>query len=466
MTDFAALLQPDRGEPARLIHVVDKDNFSVWAKKQSPARQTMLEAIQFDAKSAFQFAILQGKKDGEFDVVTCVDKAGDLAPWCLARLGQSLPAGKYRIDAGEPGLAALGWMLSQHRFDRYKSSPGEPTGQRVMLIGDVADIDPMVRLAEATALVRDMVDTPASDMGPADLETAVRDLAKASGARFEITHGDALDKGYPMIAAVGNGASRDRAPRLIELHWGKENAPRIAIIGKGVCFDSGGLDIKPSSGMRLMKKDMGGAAHAIALAKLIIGARLPVRLHLLIPAVENSISATAFRPGDIISSRKGLNVEIDNTDAEGRLVLGDALTKAAEGDPELILDFATLTGAARIALGPDLPAMFANDDDLAAELIAASHTTHDPLWRMPLWDEYDDMLKSDLADLANGSDSPMAGSVTAALFLRRFVAADTPWAHFDTFAWQPAAKPGRPKGGAALGLRAAFEMLQRRFRPS
>ncbi len=464
MTDFSALLQADRGEPARLIHVVDKDNFSVWAKKQTPARQTMLQAIRFDAKSAFQFAILQGKKDGEFDVVTCVDKANELAPWCLARLGQSLPAGRYRIDAGEPGLAVLGWLLSQHRFDRYKSNPAELTGKRVLLSGDVADIDQMVRLAEATAMVRDMVDTPASDMGPADLEGAVRELAKAANAKVDVTHGDALDKGYPMIAAVGNGASRERAPRLIELHWGKDNAPRIAIIGKGVCFDSGGLDIKPSNGMRLMKKDMGGAAHAIALAKLIIGARLPVRLHLLIPAVENSISATAFRPGDIIASRKGLTVEIDNTDAEGRLVLGDALTKAAESNPELIIDFATLTGAARIALGPDLPAMFCNDEPLAADLMAASGVAHDPLWRMPLWDEYDDMLKSDLADLSNSSDSPMAGSVTAALFLRRFVASDTPWAHFDTFAWQPVAKPGRPKGGAALGLRAAFEMLQRRFR--
>ena len=464
MTDFASLLQPDRGEPARLIHVVDKDNFSVWAKKQSPARQTMLEAIKFDAKSAFQFAILQGKKDGEFDVVTCVDKADDLAPWCLARLGQSLPAGKYRIDAGEPGLAALGWMLAQHRFDRYKSDPPEPTGPRVLLTADVADIEPMVRLAEATAMVRDMVDTPASDMGPADLEAAVCDLAKASDSKVVVAHGDALDTGYPMIAAVGNGAARDRSPRLIELQWGKPGAPRIAIIGKGVCFDSGGLDIKPSSGMRLMKKDMGGAAHAIALARLIIGARLPVRLHLLVPAVENSISATAFRPGDIIASRKGMNVEIDNTDAEGRLVLGDALTKAAESDPELIIDFATLTGAARIALGPDLPAMFANDDQLAADLIAAAKTAHDPLWRMPLWDDYDDMLNSDLADVANGADSPMAGSITAALFLRRFVAAETPWAHFDTFAWQPAAKPGRPKGGAALGLRAAFKMLENRYR--
>ncbi|MEO8141390.1 MAG: leucyl aminopeptidase family protein [Sphingomicrobium sp.] len=464
MTDFSTLLKPDRGEPASLIHVVDKDTFAVWAKKQSSARQSMLAAIRFDAKSVFQFAILPARKDGEFEVVTCVDRADAMAPWCLAKLGESLPAGTYRIDA-EPGLAALGWMLSQHRFTRYKSSNNEVTGPRVLLTSDAVAIDRMVRLAEATAQVRDMVDTPASDMGPADLEAAVRDLGKASHARVDVIHGDALATGYPMIAAVGGGASRDRAPRLLELVWGRDDAPRIAIVGKGVCFDSGGLDIKPSSGMRLMKKDMGGAAHAIALARLIIGARLPVRLHLLVPAVENSISATAFRPGDIIASRKGLNVEIDNTDAEGRLVLGDALTRAAEEQPELIIDFATLTGAARVALGPDLPAMFANDEDLAADLARAASAAHDPLWRMPLWDDYDDFLKSDLADLANSSDSPFAGSITAALFLRRFVDPATAWAHFDTFAWAPSAKAGRPKGGAALGLRAAFAMLEVRYPP-
>ena len=463
MTDFQALLQPDRGEPARLIHIVDKDSFALWHKRQSAARQSMLDAIRFDGKSVFQFAILQGKKDGDFDVVTCVDSAAALAPWCLARLGESLPAGKYRIDAGEPGLAALGWMLSQHRFTRYKSSPPRDNGARVLLTGNAAAIDPLVRLAEATALVRDMVDTPASDMGPADLEIAVRDLGKASNAKVEVIHGDALTSGYPMIAAVGGGASRDRAPRLIEMMWGRPDAPRIAIVGKGVCFDSGGLDIKPASGMRLMKKDMGGAAHAIALAKLVIGARLPVRLHLLIPAVENSISATAFRPGDIISSRKGLSVEIDNTDAEGRLVLGDALTRASEERPEMIIDFATLTGAARVALGPDLPAMFANDESLATALGAAAAEAHDPLWRMPLWDDYDDMLKSDLADLANSADSPFAGSITAALFLRRFIDPATPWAHFDTFAWAASARPGRPKGGAAMGLRATFAMLDKRY---
>ena len=301
-------------------------------------------------------------------------------------------------------------------------------------------------------------------MGPAELEAAVRDLATTHDARVTVTHGDALTQGYPMIAVVGRGAERSRAPRLIELYWGRDDAPRIAIVGKGVCFDTGGLDLKPASGMRLMKKDMGGAAHAIALAGLVIAERLPVRLHLLVAAVENSVSATAFRPGDIIASRAGISVEIDNTDAEGRLVLGDALTRAGEDDPELILDFATLTGAARVALGPDLPATFVNDEALAGELLTAAHDASDPLWRMPLWDGYDDMLKSDLADLVNSADSPFAGSITAALFLRRFVPKTTPWAHLDTFAWRPLAKPGRPRGGEALGLRAAFAMLAARYR--
>jgi leucyl aminopeptidase len=266
-----------------------------------------------------------------------------------------------------------------------------------------------------------------------------------------------------MIAAVGGAATDARAPRLIELHWGNPKHPKIAVIGKGVCFDSGGLDIKPASGMRLMKKDMGGAAHALALGRLIMGAKLPVRLHLLVPAVENAVSGSAYRPGDVLASRNGLTVEIDNTDAEGRLVLADAITRAAEEEPELIVDFATLTGAARVALGPDLPAMFSNDDTLAAGLEQAAAAVSDPVWRMPLWDAYDDMLKSDIADLSNAADSPLAGAVTAALFLRRFIPEATPWAHFDTFAWQPAAKPGRPKGGEAMGLRAAFAMLQRRY---
>ena len=463
MTDFAPLLQADRGGPAHAIHLVDKASFADWAKKQSGARRALLEAARFEGKTPFQFAILPAAQGHDWEVVSTVANAAELSPWCLAKLADALPEGSYRLAAGDPGPAMLGWLLGQHRFTDYKSKNDDQRGPRVLLTKEAADIDRTVRLAEATVLVRDLVDTPAADMGPADLEAAARDVAKAHGAKVEVTSGDALSQGYPMIAGVGQGAARDRAPRLIELHWGKEGHPKVAIVGKGVCFDSGGLDIKPASGMRLMKKDMGGAAHALALAKLVMAERLPVRLHVLVPAVENSVSAASYRPGDVLSSRKGLKVEIDNTDAEGRLVLGDALAKAGEAEPELVVDFATLTGAARIALGPDLPAMFANDDALAADLEAAAKEVADPVWRMPLWDGYDEMLKSDIADLANAADSPMAGSVTAALFLRRFVPEGTPWAHFDTFAWRPAAKPGRPKGGDAMGLRAVFSMLRRRY---
>jgi leucyl aminopeptidase len=266
-----------------------------------------------------------------------------------------------------------------------------------------------------------------------------------------------------MVAAVGRAAAQERAPRLIELFWGDRRHPKLAIVGKGVCFDSGGLDIKSADGMRLMKKDMGGAAHALALARLIISRKLPVRLHVLVPAVENAISAAAFRPGDVLGSRKGLSVEIGNTDAEGRLILGDALARAAEEEPGLILDFATLTGAARVALGPDLPALFANDDALAAAMLEGGTAVSDPLWRMPLWKHYEDMLSSDIADVGNMAEGGMAGAVTAALFLQKFVPEDIPWAHLDTFAWRSSARPGRPKGGDALGLRAAWEMLKARY---
>jgi leucyl aminopeptidase len=418
MTDFACLLRADRGEPANAIHLVDKASFAEWRARQPAPRRALLDALRFEGKTASHFAILPGEGEA-FDIVAAVETVETLSPWCLARLGEALPAGTYRLAGRSPGAAALGWLLAQHRFDRYRTKADAAAGPRILLTEEPAAIDRLVHEAEATALVRDLVDTPASDLGPAELEAAVRSLGDDSGARVEVTHGDALD--------------------------------------------SGGLDIKPASGMRLMKKDMGGAAHALALARLIIAERLPVRLHLLIPAVENSVSATAFRPGDVIRSRLGLTVEIDNTDAEGRLVLGDALTRAGEEEPGLIIDFATLTGAARVALGPDLPALFVNDEVLAAQLLAAADSNADPLWRMPLWDGYDDMLKSGLADLANAADSPMAGSVTAALFLRRFVPEGAAWAHLDTFAWRPVAKPGRPKGGEALGLRAVFGALEARF---
>ena len=459
MTDFASLLSADRGQKARPIHLVDKATYEAWLKKRPAEDRALLEAMRFDAKTAYAFVILP--RGGDFEVVSAVKNAAELSPWCLAKLGETLPEGSYKLAAGEPGKAALGWLLAQHKFDQYKSKKDEPErGSRVLVTGEAARIDETVRLAEATALVRDLVNTPAADLGPAEIERAVVDEAKRCGGHVRITNGNELGKGYPLIAAVGAAATEGRAPRLIELEWGKAGDPRIAIVGKGVCFDSGGLDLKSASGMRLMKKDMGGAAHALALTRLITLARLPVRLHLLIPAVENAVSGGAYRPGDIVKSRKGLFVEIDNTDAEGRLILADALTRAAEEEPELIIDFATLTGAARIALGPDLPAFFTNQDELAAKTEQSARDVEDPIWRMPLWEPYDEMLKSDVADFANAVNSPMAGCITAALFLKRFVPESTKWAHLDTFAWRDTAKPGRPKGGDALGLRAVFGLLE------
>jgi leucyl aminopeptidase len=455
---FDALLQPDKGQTARTIHVTDKTNFERWLAAQPPRARAATAAQKLSA-TGYASAILPGDDPNDWSVVTVVADASKLSTWCLAKLAETLPEGVYRLAAGAPGPAAIGWLLAHHRFERYKKEDN-PTGPRVLLTSSPAGIDATVREAAAIALVRDLVDTPASDMGPLQLETVTAGLANAHDAVLTVTRGDDLETGYPMIHAVGRAASRDFAPRLIELEWGDPANPRVAIVGKGVCFDSGGLDIKPSSGMRLMKKDMGGAAHALA---LVMQARLPVRLHLLIPAVENAIAGNAFRPGDVLNSRKGLTVEIANTDAEGRLVLGDALTKAGEGNPALIVDFATLACAARVALGPDLPATFANDADLAAAVLAAGAATDDPLWRMPLHTGYEEMLKSDIADLNNSPDGGFAGAVTAALFLQRFVPDGTPWLHLDTFAWRPSAKPGRPKGGAALGLRAVWAMLQARF---
>ncbi|MEO5611601.1 MAG: leucyl aminopeptidase family protein [Sphingomicrobium sp.] len=461
MTDFASLIAPDRGQKARIIHLVDTKSFAGWVKGRSTEDRALIDAHRFDAKAGSAHVILP--RAGEFEIVSAVANTSALTPWGLARLAETLPEGSYKLASGEPGKAALGWLLAQHRFDDYRTKADATRGSRVLVSGEAARIDDSIRLAEATALVRDLVDTPAGDLGPAELEQAVREQAARFSAEVRVTSGDALNSGFPLIAAVGAAASRERAPRLLEAEWGDPKHPRVAIIGKGVCFDSGGLDIKSAAGMRLMKKDMGGAAHALALFGLVAAARLPVRLHLLIPAVENAVSGTAYRPGDIVKSRQGLTVEIDNTDAEGRLVLADALTRAAEDKPELMIDFATLTGAARVALGPDLPALFANRDDLLASLEAAARQVEDPLWRMPLWDGYDEMLKSDTADLANATGSTMAGCITAALFLRRFVPTEIAWAHLDTFAWRPSSTPGRPKGGDALGLRAAFAMLAERY---
>lgn len=458
MTDLASLLQPDKGQPATSLLLVDSRSFDAWLKSQPERIRQAIAAQSFKA-DPHHLAFLASDKMEPVVLIGVAD-ARDLGPWCLAKAAESLPEGIYRLAGAAPGASALGWCLGQYRFDRYRKTPAGK-GPRTLLTSEPARIEETLLLAEATMLVRDLVNTPAGDLGPEELEAAVRAVAHPTATVLS-TAGLELERGYPMIHAVGRAASAERAPRLIELEWGDPAHPRVAIVGKGVCFDSGGLDIKNAAGMRLMKKDMGGAAHALALAMLIMRCRLPVRLHLLIPAVENAISGNAFRPGDVLKSRNGISVEIGNTDAEGRLVLADALVKAIEAEPDLILDFATLTGAARVALGADLPALFANDDGLAAGLLAGGEAEGDPLWRMPLWKPYAEMLSSDIADIGNASDQPMAGAVTAALFLQRFVPDGIPWAHFDTFAWRSAARPGRPKGGDALGVRAAWSFLKQR----
>lgn len=459
MTDKHDLIQPDRGQAAVPIHLVDKAGLDDFIKGLSAPQRAALAAQKF-VGDGYSYAILPDG-DGWF-VVSGVANVNSLSSWCMAKLAEVLPPGTYRRAGGEPGPALFGWVSGQYRFDRYRSEP-TTDGPRILLTKDVKAIAPALAEAAAVALVRDLVNTPAEDMGPAQLEHEVQLIAKAHKAEFKVTTGDALERGFPMVHGVGRAAARSHAPRMIELHWGDPAHPKVALVGKGVCFDSGGLDIKPSAGMLLMKKDMGGAAHALALAQLVMQAGLKVRLHLLIPAVENAISGNAFRPGDVLRSRAGLSVEIGNTDAEGRLVLGDALARAGEEQPELVLDFATLTGAARVALGPDLPALMARRPETAAALQAAGKAADDPCWPLPLHDGYREYLKSDIADLNNAGGNGFAGAIVGGLFLDRFVPEGTDWAHFDTFAWRPAAKPGRPKGGDALGLRAAWGLLQERY---
>lgn len=456
MTDFAALLAPTDGQPSVPLIPVTKAGLDGWLATQGERVRVAVTAQGFTA-AADSMAILPG--DGPADWVVAAGVAeGPLGPWALATPAEKLPAGRFAL-AGELGQAGLGWCLAQHRFGRYRRL--EAKGARVLTTTSLGAISAAASEAEAVALVRDLVDTPASDLGPAELAKAVID-ALGSQAEVRVTTGEALiDQNFPAVHAVGRAAAQ--APRLIEAVWGDAAHPVVAIIGKGITFDSGGLNIKPGGGMALMKKDMGGAAHALALAKLVIQGNLRVRLHLIIPAAENAIAGNAMRPGDIIGTRAGKTVEITNTDAEGRLVLCDAIALAAEKNPMLIIDFATLTGAARVALGPQLPALFANDDALASELVAAGAQVGDPVWRLPLWAPYHDMLKSSLADMVNSADGGFAGAITAALFLEKFVPTGVPWAHFDTFAWNNASRPGRPKGGEALALRASWAMLRSRF---
>jgi leucyl aminopeptidase len=375
------------------------------------------------------------------------------------QLAGLLPAGTYCF-ANRPHdarLAALAFALGSYQFSRYRKS--EARNIRLVLPEGV-DGDALSHVVEGVTLCRDLTNTPSNDMGPAELEAAARALAKRHAAKIQVTSGAALAKSFPLVHAVGAGSAR--APRLIDMTWGKAGSPKITLVGKGVCFDTGGLDIKPDTGMLNMKKDMGGAATALALAHMIMADGLKVRLRVIIPAVENAISGTSFRPRDVYVSRKGISVEIGNTDAEGRLILADALTLAEEDKPSLVIDFATLTGAARVALGPDVPPFFTEDDALADELMRAAAAESDPLWRLPLWRPYAGLLDSKVADLNNVGTGGQAGAITAALFLRRFI--DTKaWVHFDIFAWTPVAKPGRPEGAECQSARALHALLRSRY---
>ncbi len=425
-----------------------------------PRTRAWAQASGFSAKPDTWLAV-PGDEGNIALVLAGIEDAGD--PRALSALPQALPEGRYCLHPalGEsiaPADALFGWGAGAYRFSRYRKPPRAPA---VLVLAPDASLAEAAALLEATARVRDLVNTPTQDMGPAELENEVRALAQHHGASLRTIAGDdLLRENFPAIHAVGRASHRP--PRLIELTWGDTAHPALAVVGKGVCFDTGGLDIKPSAGMRNMKKDMGGGAHAIALAGLIMECRLPVRLRLLVPAVENAVGPDAYRPGEVVTTRKGIRVEIDNTDAEGRMVLCDALAFAAESSPDLILDFATLTGAARVALGPDLPALFCNDDDMAAQWLDAGVAQRDPVWRMPLWRPYLRYLKSHVADIANAG-SRMAGAVTAALYLEKFIPDGQRWAHLDVYAWNDTDRPGRPRGGEAMALRSVWAMLKARY---
>ncbi|MDF1610353.1 leucyl aminopeptidase family protein [Hoeflea sp. YIM 152468] len=440
------------------------ETLPVWAVSRAD-----IERGHFD-KTALAWAQAAGFTASEGSVLLAPTRHGKLAgalfglgdeaechPFIGGKLARSLPKGDWHIETSPISGAtmALAFGLGAYRFEPYRKPAAD--GPRLVIPAD-ADAKKIRRTVAAVGLARDLVNTPANDMGPDALEAAFRRLAKHYSADVTVVAGDDLvTKGFPMIHAVGRAA--DQAPRLLELRWGQPGARKVTLVGKGVCFDTGGLDIKPAASMLNMKKDMGGAANVMALAMMIMDAGLPVDLRVLIPAVENSISAAAFRPGDVLMSRKGLTVQIDNTDAEGRLVLADALTFACEETPSLLIDMATLTGAARVALGPDLPPFYTDDEVLAGEIATASAATVDPLWRLPLFKPYEADVKAKIADLTNAPAGGFAGSITAALFLKRFVAPDVSWAHFDIFAWSPKDKPHAPTGGEAQGIRALFEVI-------
>jgi leucyl aminopeptidase len=443
------------------LYAVAEDETPAYLEAQPAFVQAMARFAEFKGRAGQVVSIPDAGGVAE-RVLVGLGAAGDAT--AFRALPAKLPPGTYRLAQAPAGLvrdqAALAFALGSYRFDRYKKAGGE----RPRLVIEGVDLAEARQIAHACALARDMINTPANDMGPRQIETIAREIAEQYAAQITVIEGEGLlEANYPAIHAVGRAATPERAPRMIEIAWGEAGRPLVAIIGKGVVFDTGGLDVKPSSGMRLMKKDMGGAAHALALGRMIMAAGLPVRLVVLTPVVENAISAEAMRPGDVIGSRKGLTIEIGNTDAEGRLILADALTRAAELEPALTLDLATLTGAARAALGPQLPPFFTDDEALAAAISRHAEAQNDPLWRLPLWKGYAEALDTDIADLKNDSDAwAQAGAVTAALFLQRFAPSGA-WAHFDIFGWNSKGGPGRPAGGEAQAIRALYAMIRERF---
>ncbi len=453
------LAKPRRGSIA--IYTTTRAQFAVHAEALTPAARRWLQTTGFDGVPETH-ALLPGDDGGIAAVWAGVRDAAH--PWALAALPKALPAGAYHLaDASplalDPAAAALSWELGGYSFDLYKPAAREPA-QLHLPATDAARRGLIVAAAIASA--RDLVNTPAEHLGPAELAEAVQLVARQHGATFRQTVGDKLlEAGFPAIHAVGRAATR--APRLIELNWGKPKHPRLTLVGKGVCFDSGGLDLKSADGMRLMKKDMGGAANALGLAQMIMALRLPVRLQLLIPAVENAVAGNAYRPGDVFKTRKGLHIEIGNTDAEGRVILCDALAYGAETEPALMIDMATLTGAARVALGAQLPALFCRDTALARGLVDRGLALDDPLWHLPLWRDYHRGIESDIADIVNTGKGALGGAINAAIFLEDFVPEDLPWLHIDLFAWNDSARPGRPVGGEAQTLRTLLAYLEERF---
>ena len=451
--------QSEQDSTAIPITPLTGDQLSSWMENADQRAQRWVCASAFKASSSSTCLIPNEKGDLEL-VLT---GAGNTPLWSIAGLSTSLPEGCYRLDCdwgtADKNQAAVGWGLGAYRFSRYSKGHSAPAR---LLLDDTLDCALIERQVTAAYLGRDLINTPAADMMPQHLAESVQQLATQHGANVEVTAGQALlEQNYPAIHTVGRASVHP--PALIDLRWGDTTHPRVTLVGKGVCFDSGGLDLKPSKGMRLMKKDMGGAAQVLGIAAMVMDAKLPVSLRVLIPAVENAVSGDAYRPGDVLATRAGLNVEVDNTDAEGRIILCDALAEACTENPEVLIDFATLTGAARVAVGTELPAMFCNDETMAAEIRSASVEHADQVWRLPLHADYKDMLDSRIADLVNSPSSPYGGAITAALFLEAFVSTEVSWAHFDVMAWNLRNRPGRPEGGELMGARAVYHYLQQRY---